>query len=43
MAGEKTRGEIIDWLASYYSAYYDVHRPGRRDASAGASMRSARK
>ncbi len=26
MAGEKTRGEIIDWLASYYSAYYDVHR-----------------
>ena len=26
MAGEKTSGEIIDWLASYYSAYYDVHR-----------------
>ena len=34
MAVTKTREEIIDWLASYYSAYYDVHeQEGMEDPS----------
>lgn len=33
MAVEKTRGEIIDWLASYYSAYYDVHDQRETDSA----------
>ena len=40
MAVTKTREEIIDWLASYYSAYYDVHeQEGREDPSLPLKLR----